>query len=72
MKITVTWYKYIVTYYTQLNCAMIDTDTHTSFVNRTIYTIDFPKMNKNKHNAELRGTAPGAYIPKNMFLGAKM
>ena len=28
--------------------------------------------NINKHNAELRGTAPGANIPKSMFLWAKI
>ena len=26
------------------------------------------KSNSNKHNTELRGTAPGANIPKSMFL----
>jgi len=28
--------------------------------------------NSNKHNTELRGTAPGANIPKSMFLWAKI
>ena len=33
-----------------------------------VFLLIFVKVKKYKHNAELRGTAPGANIPTSMFL----
>ena len=53
--------------------ALLDTigkvgDEHSILTRSSHFTLDQSEIAIDKHNAELRGTAPGANIPKSMFL----